>query len=35
MIGVIPYIPFDLVKLLLALVLGSQVRKRLKKAGLI
>lgn len=35
MIGVIPYIPFDLVKLLLALVLGGQVRKRLKKAGLI
>lgn len=33
--GVLPYIPFDLVKLLLALILGSQVRKRLKKAGLI
>lgn len=32
--GVLPYIPFDLVKLLLALILGRQVRKRLKKAGL-
>lgn len=33
--GVLPYIPFDLAKLLLALILGSQVRKRLKKTGLI
>lgn len=33
--GVLPFIPFDLVKLLLALTLGSQVRKRLKKTGLI
>lgn len=33
--GVLPYIPFDLAKLLLALVLGGQVRKRLKKTGLI
>ncbi len=33
--GVIPYIPFDLVKLLLALVLGGQIRKRLKRTGLI
>lgn len=33
--GVLPYIPFDLVKLLLALVLGGQVRRRLKKARLI
>lgn len=32
---VIPFIPFDLAKLLLALVLGGQVRKRLKRAGLI
>ena len=32
--GVLPYIPFDLAKLLLALILGRQVRKRLKKAGL-
>lgn len=33
--GVLPYIPFDLAKLLIALLLGGQVRKRLKKAGLI
>lgn len=33
--GAIPYIPFDLMKLLLALVLGGQIRKRLKKTGLI
>lgn len=33
--GVLPYIPFDLAKLLLALVLGSQVRKRLKRTGLL
>lgn len=33
--GAIPYIPFDLIKLLIALVLGDQVRKRLKKTGLI
>lgn len=32
---VIPFIPFDLAKLLLALVLGSQVRKRLKRTGLL
>lgn len=33
--GVLPYIPFDLVKLVLALALGSQVRRRLKKTGLL
>lgn len=33
--GVLPYIPFDLVKLILALSLGSQVRRRLKKTGLL
>ncbi len=33
--GVLPYIPFDLAKLLIALLLGGQVRRRLKKAGLI
>lgn len=33
--GVLPYIPFDLAKLLLALVLGRQVRKRLKRTGLL
>lgn len=33
--GAVPYIPFDLIKLTLALVLGCQVRKRLKKTGLI
>ena len=35
MAGVVPYIPGDLVKLILAMVLGCQVRKRLKRAGLI
>lgn len=33
--AVIPYIPADLVKLVLAMTIGSQVRKRLIKAGLI
>lgn len=33
--GAIPYIPFDLIKLFLGLILGGQVRKRLKKTGLI
>ncbi|MCM1099648.1 MAG: biotin transporter BioY [Ruminococcus flavefaciens] len=33
--GVIPYIPADLVKLALAMTVGSQIRKRLVKAGLI
>lgn len=35
MAGVIPYIPGDLVKLLIAMLVGVQVRKRLRKAGLI
>ena len=35
MAGVVPYIPGDLIKLILAMVLGRQVRKRLKRAGLI
>lgn len=34
-VGVVPYIPGDLIKLILAMVLGRQVRKRLKRAGLI
>lgn len=33
--GVVPYIPGDLVKLIIAMAIGIQVRKRLKKAGLI
>ncbi len=32
--GVIPFIPGDLVKMVLAMILGPQIRKRLKKAGL-
>lgn len=33
--GVIPYIPFDLVKLVIAMAVGSQLRKRLLQAGLL
>ena len=33
--GVIPYIPGDIVKFILAMVIGVQLRKRLKKANLI
>lgn len=33
--GVIPYIPGDLVKLIIAVSVGFQVRKQLRKAGLI
>lgn len=33
--GVLPFIPFDLAKLLASLILGGQIRKRLKKTGLI
>lgn len=33
--GVLPFIPGDLVKLVLAVSLGLQLRKRLKRAGLI
>ena len=32
---VVPYIPGDLIKLILAMLLGRQVRKRLERAGLI
>jgi biotin transport system substrate-specific component len=35
MAGVIPYIPGDLAKMLLVMLLGPQVRNRLKKAALI
>lgn len=34
-IGVIPYIPADLVKIAITLLLGGLIRKRLLKAGLI
>jgi biotin transport system substrate-specific component len=34
-IGVLPYIPGDLVKLIIAMAVGFQVRKRLLKAGLL
>ena len=33
--GVFPYIPGDLLKLIIAIAAGSQIRKRLLKAGLI
>lgn len=33
--GVIPYIPGDLLKLIIAMAVGTQVRKRLLKAGII
>lgn len=35
MAGVIPYIPGDIVKLILAMSLGRQIRKRLQRTGLI
>ena len=35
MAGVIPYIPGDLIKLMIAMTVGFQVRKRLLKSGLI
>ena len=34
MAGAVPYIPGDLVKLVIAMVAGTQIRKRLIKAGL-
>lgn len=34
-IGVLPYIPFDLAKMIFASVLGLQIRRRLKRTGLI
>lgn len=33
--GVIPYIPGDLIKLIIAMAVGTQIRKRLLKAGLV
>lgn len=33
--GVLPYIPGDLIKIIVAMLLGYQVRKRLLKAGLV
>jgi len=33
--GVLPYIPLDIIKLIIAAVSGSQIRKRLQKAGLL
>lgn len=35
MAGVVPYIPFDIIKLILAIALGYPLKKRLKKAGLL
>ena len=35
MAGVIPYIPGDLVKLVIAVTLGLQVKKRLLRAGIL
>jgi len=32
--GVLPYIPFDLIKLVIAMTVGWQLRRRLKKTGL-
>jgi biotin transport system substrate-specific component len=32
--GVIPFIPGDLVKIVIALIVGPEIRKRLKRAGL-
>ena len=31
--GVLPFIPFDLIKLVLAMLLGNQVRRRISRAG--
>lgn len=33
--GVLPFIPGDLAKIIIAMLVGPQVRKRLKKAGLV
>ena len=35
MAGVIPYIPGDLVKIILAVLVGNEVRKRLMAANLV
>lgn len=32
--GVIPFIPGDLIKIVIAMIVGTEVRKRLKKADL-
>ena len=34
-LGVVPYLGFDAVKLVLGMAFGSQVRKRLLQAGLL
>ncbi len=34
-IGTIPYIPLDIVKIVIAMLLGSSIRKRLLKSGII
>jgi len=34
-IGTIPYIPLDIIKIVIAMLLGSSIRKRLLKAGII
>lgn len=33
--GVIPFIPGDLVKIIICLLIGPEIRKRLRKAGLV
>ena len=33
--GVIPFIPGDLAKIIIAMLIGPEIRKRLKKAGLV
>ena len=35
MAGVVPYIPGDLIKIVIAMTVGGQIRKRLVRAGLI
>lgn len=35
LIGVLPYLPGDIIKFILAMLLGHQVQKRLQKAGLV
>lgn len=35
MAGVVPYIPGDLIKIVIAMAVGGQIRKRLVRAGLI
>ena len=33
--GVIPFLPGDLIKIIIAMLLGPQIRNRLRKAGVI